>query len=50
MGFVSDPGGRLVTPDWLLAGRYELEIANERVPARASLRAWYDPTNERIRS
>ena len=50
MGFVSDPGGGLVTPDWLLAGRYELEIANERVPATASLRAWYDPANERIRS
>jgi len=49
MGFVTEPGGGLVTTDWLLAGRYELEIANERVPATASLRAWYDPANERIR-
>jgi 4-methylaminobutanoate oxidase (formaldehyde-forming) len=38
-----------VTPEWVASGRYELEIANVRVPAKASLRAFYDPANERIR-
>ncbi len=50
MGYVSDPGGGVVTPDWIASGRYELEIADERFPARASLRAPYDPANERIRA
>ncbi|MFZ5854401.1 MAG: GcvT family protein [Chloroflexota bacterium] len=39
-----------VTEDWLRAGRFEVEVALERLPARASLRAPYDPANERIRS
>jgi len=50
LGYVSDPVGAAVTPEWIGAGRYELEIANERVSAQASLRALYDPTNERIRA
>jgi 4-methylaminobutanoate oxidase (formaldehyde-forming) len=50
MGYVADPGGGVVTPDWIASGRYEVEIANDRVPARASLRALYDPANERIRA
>ena len=50
LGYVSDPVGAVVTPEWIGAGRYELEIANERVSAHASLRALYDPKNERIRA
>ena len=50
MGYVAHPEGGVVTPEWIESGRYELEIANERVPARASLRAFYDPANERIRA
>ena len=50
LGYVSDPAGAIVTPEWIGAGRYELEIANERVSAHASLRALYDPNNERIRA
>jgi len=50
LGYVSDPAGAVMTPEWIGAGRYELEIANERVSAHASLRALYDPNNERIRA
>jgi len=35
---------------WYTAGTYEIEIAAERVPARASLRPMYDPAAERPRS
>ena len=35
---------------WAEAGRYEVEIATRRYPARASLRPMYDPTSARIRS
>ena len=31
-------------------GNYEIEIACERYPARASLRPLYDPKSERVRS
>ena len=31
------------------AWRLEVEVAWERVPAKAQLAAWYDPRNERIR-
>ena len=33
----------------LLAGKYEIEIAGRRFPARASLRPLYDPAGERVR-
>jgi 4-methylaminobutanoate oxidase (formaldehyde-forming) len=46
-GYVEHPGG--VTADLVRAGPFEIQIAGERYPARASLRSMYDPTNERVR-
>lgn len=43
-------GPGVATPAWLLDGRYEIEVAAERFPARPSLRPLYDPTGERIRA
>ncbi|MBL8058609.1 MAG: FAD-dependent oxidoreductase [Anaerolineales bacterium] len=39
-----------ITPEWVAAGRYEIEVATERVPARASLQPFYDPAGRRIRA
>jgi 4-methylaminobutanoate oxidase (formaldehyde-forming) len=50
LGYVSDPDGGLVTPDFVMAGTYELEVACERFPATATLKPLYDPKNERIRA
>ena len=36
--------------DYLLAGRYELEVATERVPCRVHLQPLYDPRMERVRA
>jgi 4-methylaminobutanoate oxidase (formaldehyde-forming) len=47
-GYVRNPDG--VTADWVRAGRYELEVATERVPADVFLRPLYDPTNARVRA
>ncbi len=47
MGYVTHEGG--VTTEFIEAGSYEIEIACERVPARASLRPFYDPKNLRIK-
>jgi 4-methylaminobutanoate oxidase (formaldehyde-forming) len=38
------------TPDWIAAGHWEVEVARERLPARASLRPFWDPTGARIRA
>jgi 4-methylaminobutanoate oxidase (formaldehyde-forming) len=35
--------------EWIAAGHYEVEVATERVAARVSLRAFYDPAGERVR-
>ena len=47
LGYLSHPDG--VDADFVNEGRYEVEVACERVAARASLRPMYDPRNERIR-
>lgn len=35
--------------DFIKAGRFEIEVATKRIPARASLRPFYDPKSERVR-
>jgi glycine cleavage system aminomethyltransferase T len=39
-----------VSAGWIEAGRYEVEVADERIPARVSLRPFYDPANERVKT
>ncbi len=43
-------GGEPVTPDWLKAGTWEVDIAGVRHPVEVSLRPMYDPTSERIKA
>ncbi|MEM7268155.1 MAG: FAD-dependent oxidoreductase [Pseudomonadota bacterium] len=37
------------TPEYVLSGEYELEVATTRVPAKVTLSPLYDPGNEKIR-
>jgi 4-methylaminobutanoate oxidase (formaldehyde-forming) len=48
LGYVANPDGA-TSPEWIAAGRYELEIAAERYPAEASLQPFYDPSGRRIK-
>lgn len=48
LGYVSHPEG--VDADFVASGRWEIEVACERVPARASLRPLWDPKGERIKA
>jgi glycine cleavage system T protein len=48
LGWVSHPGG--VTDAFVTAGRWEIEIACERRPARAQLAPPYDPKSLRVRA
>ncbi len=45
-----EAGGDPVTPAWIDAGRWEVDIAGTRYPAMASLRPLYDPTMARIKA
>ena len=47
MGYIHGKGG--VTKDYVESGRFEIEVAGERVPATASLRPMYDPRAERVK-
>jgi 4-methylaminobutanoate oxidase (formaldehyde-forming) len=48
LGYVRDPDGGVVDAEFLRAGAYQLEVANERFPAQLSVRPPYDPTGARI--
>ena len=48
MGYVRHPAG--VTEEFVLSGRYELEVASERVPAEVTLAPLYDPAAARVKA
>jgi 4-methylaminobutanoate oxidase (formaldehyde-forming) len=47
LGYVREERG--VTEGFLADGKWEIEIAGERVPAKPSLRPFYDPARQRVR-
>ena len=47
LGYVENEEG--VSPDFIEQGSFEIEIARERYPARASLRPLYDPEGRRVK-
>ncbi|HZP20617.1 MAG TPA: FAD-dependent oxidoreductase [Bauldia sp.] len=47
LGYVRNPEG--VSDNYLTSGRYELEVAAERVPAALRMTPLYDPTNARVK-
>ena len=48
LGYVEAADG--ATPEYILTGRYEIEVAGERFAARPSLRPLYDPKAERVKA
>ncbi|HXZ60131.1 MAG TPA: FAD-dependent oxidoreductase [Steroidobacteraceae bacterium] len=48
LGYVA-AGGEPLSDAWIAAGHYEIEVAAERVPARISLKPFYDPASERVK-
>ena len=47
LGYVKCAEG--ITPGYIDAGTFEIDVGGSRIPARASLRALYDPKGERAR-
>jgi glycine cleavage system aminomethyltransferase T len=48
LGYINDKDG--ITSEYVLSGRYEIELSDGRVAARASLVPFYDPGNSRVHS
>jgi len=48
-GYITNPGGQVVTTDWLRAGDYKLEHMGEVVPATLHLQSPFDPQNKRVK-
>ena len=38
-----------ITSDYIDSGKFEIDVGGERIPAKASLSAMYDPKAERMR-
>jgi 4-methylaminobutanoate oxidase (formaldehyde-forming) len=49
MGYVRSGNGP-IDAGYVNAGRYEIEVAGERIPATASLKPFYDPSGQRVRA
>jgi 4-methylaminobutanoate oxidase (formaldehyde-forming) len=50
VGLAMIDAGEPIDQAWCEAGRWEIDIAGKRYPARASVRPMYDATMERIRA
>jgi 4-methylaminobutanoate oxidase (formaldehyde-forming) len=46
MGYVNNAAG--ATPEFIQSGRFEINVSGRRHPARAHLRAPYDPERKKI--
>jgi 4-methylaminobutanoate oxidase (formaldehyde-forming) len=49
LGYVRSSDDTVVTPDWVRAGSYTVNVGGETYPITVSLRPIYDPANERVR-
>jgi 4-methylaminobutanoate oxidase (formaldehyde-forming) len=48
MGYVENAAG-LADRNFVMGGRYEIEVAGVRVPAAASMSGFYDPAGLRVK-
>jgi 4-methylaminobutanoate oxidase (formaldehyde-forming) len=49
LGYVRSPDDAVVTPDWVRAGAYAVNVGGRTYPITVSLKPIYDPANERVR-
>jgi 4-methylaminobutanoate oxidase (formaldehyde-forming) len=47
MGYLENPEG--IDNEWILSGKYEIEVERKKFPAKAHIRAPHDPDGKRLR-
>jgi glycine cleavage system aminomethyltransferase T len=47
MGYLENPEG--ISEEWILSGKYDIDVEGELIPAKAFLKAPHDPLNKRVR-
>ncbi len=50
LAYLRDPGGDLVTPEFVRSGRYEVNVGGQLATAVAGLRPPYDPAGRKIKA
>ena len=49
LAYLRDPAGDVVTPEFISAGQYEVNVAGQLVTARVGLRPPYDPAGTKVK-
>jgi glycine cleavage system aminomethyltransferase T len=49
LGYLRHPAGEVVTPEFVGAGRYQVNVGGDLFPATVSLRPPFDPASTRVR-
>ena len=49
LAYVRTPDYATISADWINAGTYQVNVGGDIYPISLSLKAIYDPTNEKIR-
>lgn len=47
MGYLQNPKG--ISDQWILSGKYEIDVEGDLIPAKVHLKAPYDPSNKKMR-
>jgi 4-methylaminobutanoate oxidase (formaldehyde-forming) len=47
MGYLENP--QVISDEWIVSGKYEIEVEGDLIPAKAHLKAPYDPARKRVR-
>jgi 4-methylaminobutanoate oxidase (formaldehyde-forming) len=47
MGYLENPDG--IDDEWILSGKYQIDVEGKLIAARVHLRAPYDPESKRVR-
>jgi 4-methylaminobutanoate oxidase (formaldehyde-forming) len=47
MGYLDNPKG--IDDEWILSGKYQIDVEGKLIPAKVHLKAPYDPESKRVK-
>ncbi len=49
MAYISKPDKTMIDNEWIMEGRYEIEVEGKKIPAKVHIKSPYDPDNKRLK-
>ena len=49
MAYISKPDNTRIDNEWIMEGRYEIEVEGKKIPAKVHIKSPYDPDNKRLK-